>query len=83
MNAIKTISLKEWDEASTEQRSDWLRQGVLTDRIPLTPSQKYVLQWMDDRNLGTVLFEGDYRFPEAFRRNAKMARRFYLKIRNS
>lgn len=49
----------------------------------LTPSQKYVLQWMDDRNLEAILFEDDYRFVEAFRRDAKLAHRFYLKIWNS
>jgi hypothetical protein len=31
---------------------------------------------MDERNLGAVLFEGKYRFPEAFRRDADLAERF-------
>ena len=45
----------------------------------MTAIQKAVLEWMDDRNLGTVLFEGSYRFPEAFRRDASMAARFAAK----
>ena len=41
--------------------------------------QKAVLAWMDKKNLGAVLFEGEYRFPEAFRRDALLAQRFYEK----
>lgn len=37
---IKVITLEAWDAATTEQRSEWLRQGVLTDRPPTLPRYK-------------------------------------------
>jgi hypothetical protein len=43
---------------------------------PMTAHQKAVLRWMDETRTGAVLFEGEYRFPEAFRRDAGLAQRF-------
>jgi hypothetical protein len=42
--------------------------------------QRAAVNWMDVRNLGTVMFEGDYRFPEAFRRDPELAHRFFQKV---
>ncbi len=42
----------------------------------LTAHQKWVLGYMEAKNLGAVLFEGEYRFTEAFRRDPDLAERF-------
>ncbi len=45
----------------------------------MTDAQKTVLDWMIGLNIGAVLFEGAYRFPQAFRRDAAIAERFVAK----
>jgi len=44
--------------------------------------QRKVIDWMNERNIGAVLFEGTYRFPEAFRCDAELAARFAAKYIN-
>lgn len=45
-----------------------------------TTHQKRVLRWMDERNLGAVLFEGSYRFPVHFRNDPDLAERLDRRI---
>lgn len=42
----------------------------------LNDAQKAVIRWMDRERIGAVCFEGGYKFPEAFRCDAALARRF-------
>ena len=42
----------------------------------LTDNQKSVLHWMRRENIGAILFDGGYKFPEAFRRDAALADKF-------
>lgn len=44
--------------------------------FPLTEEQKAVMAWFNDTRTGAVMFEGSYRFPEAFRRSPALAERF-------
>lgn len=43
----------------------------------MTEIQKIVLRYMDRHNFGAVLFEGKYRFKQAFREDIQLAVRFY------
>jgi hypothetical protein len=40
------------------------------------PAVKAVLHWMAREHIGAVVFEGGYKFPEHFRREPEMAKRF-------
>ena len=45
----------------------------------LTADQKDVLKYMDRHNIGAVIFEGSYRFPQSFRNDPAMATRFMIR----
>jgi hypothetical protein len=46
----------------------------------LTQTQRDCLDYLDRHNLGAILFEGSWRFREAFRQDAVMAERFAVKM---
>ncbi len=46
----------------------------------LTQTQRDCLDYMDRHSLGAVMFEGSWRFKEAFRRDAEMSERFKARM---
>jgi hypothetical protein len=55
------------------------RKGATWGPAPMTEAQKAVIGWMYRENIGAVMFEDGYKFPNHFRMEAELAERFLAK----